>query len=48
MTQYLCEKCGEVIEHNDLSGLPGIRCPKCGHRILYKARSQILRPVKSK
>ncbi|HPC27346.1 MAG TPA: hypothetical protein P5290_00705 [Candidatus Methanomethylicus sp.] len=48
MTQYLCEKCGKVIESGDLSGLPGIRCPACGHRILYKARSQIVRVVQSK
>ena len=48
MTHYLCEKCSKAIDSNDLSGLPGIRCPACGHRIIYKARSPIVREVKSR
>jgi DNA-directed RNA polymerase subunit RPC12/RpoP len=47
MAQYICEKCGKKIDSTELVGLPGIRCPSCGHRILYKARSQIVHEIKS-
>ena len=45
MAQYICEKCAKKIDSNELIGLPGIRCPSCGHRILYKARSQIVHEI---
>jgi len=48
LAHYICERCSKVIDSNELSGLPGIRCPSCGHRILYKARSQIVREIKAR
>ncbi len=48
MATYLCEKCGKTIDSNELMGLPGIRCPVCGHRILYKSRSPIIRETNAR
>lgn len=48
MATYLCEKCGKTIDSNELMGLPGIRCPVCGYRILYKSRSPIIREIKAR
>ncbi|MDI9644030.1 MAG: DNA-directed RNA polymerase subunit P [Candidatus Verstraetearchaeota archaeon] len=48
MANYLCEKCGKVIKSEDLIGLPGIRCPSCSHRILYKSRSPIIREIRAR
>ncbi|MCX8181944.1 MAG: DNA-directed RNA polymerase subunit P [Candidatus Methanomethyliaceae archaeon] len=48
MAQYICERCRKVIDSKELLALPGIRCPACGHRILYKARSQVVREIRAR
>ena len=46
---YYCanRKCGKEVTPEDLESLPGVKCPHCGGRILYKARPKIVRPVKA-
>jgi DNA-directed RNA polymerase subunit RPC12/RpoP len=40
---YVCEKCGVPVQ-SIAEGL--IRCPSCGHRVLYKTREPITKVVK--
>lgn len=52
---YKCGKCGKIVEveapTDRLSGiiglLPGIRCPYCGYRVLYKIRTPTARSIKA-
>ncbi len=40
MPYYKCGRCGRVFTDEQLRLLPGIRCPHCGYKIIYKvARS---------
>ncbi|MHA1316599.1 MAG: DNA-directed RNA polymerase subunit P [Candidatus Heimdallarchaeum aukensis] len=48
MTKYICQNCKTEITPNDLRLLPGVKCPKCSHRILIKKRSLIAKPVKAR
>lgn len=41
---YKCGKCGKVVE---LSREDLIRCPFCGHKILFKERSKVIKKVKA-
>jgi len=41
---YRCAKCGTEV-NNVSEGL--VRCPSCGHRILYKTREPIAKEIKS-
>lgn len=41
---YKCAKCGTEVQ-NVSEGL--VRCPSCGHRILYKTREPISKTVKA-
>ncbi|MHA1718933.1 MAG: DNA-directed RNA polymerase subunit P [Promethearchaeota archaeon] len=45
--EYVCAKCKTVISQESLNQLPGIKCPACGHRILYKKRPQVIKKVKA-
>jgi len=45
---YVCAKCGREMTAEDLKALPGVRCPYCGHRILYKARPPLIKKVKAR
>ncbi len=36
MPYYQCPNCGEVFTEEKLGLLPGIRCPKCGYKMIYK------------
>jgi DNA-directed RNA polymerase subunit RPC12/RpoP len=49
MTVYVCAKkeCKEEIDLDRLNQLPGIKCPKCGYRILYKKRPSIIKRIKA-
>ncbi|MEE8401026.1 MAG: DNA-directed RNA polymerase subunit P [Candidatus Hydrothermarchaeaceae archaeon] len=38
---YNCGNCGKVVE----TGEGGVRCPFCGYKILFKARSGEVRTV---
>lgn len=41
---YKCAKCGTEVT-NVSEGL--VRCPSCGHRVLYKTREPISKTVKA-
>jgi DNA-directed RNA polymerase subunit RPC12/RpoP len=40
---YRCAKCGTIVQ-TIAEGL--VRCPSCGHRILYKTRDPIAKTIK--
>ncbi len=40
-------KCKKEVSIEDLGQLPGVKCPHCGERILYKTRPPIVKPVKA-
>jgi len=40
---YVCEKCGVEVQ-SIVEG--AVRCPSCGHRVLYKTREPITKIVK--
>lgn len=42
---YLCGNCGREVELN--SNYP-VRCPFCGHKILFKERPKVKRTVKAR
>jgi DNA-directed RNA polymerase subunit P len=46
---YVCarKECQKEISQDNLNQLPGIKCPYCGHRILYKKRPQIVKRIKA-
>ncbi len=46
---YYCanRKCAKEITPSDLESLPGVKCPHCGGRILFKARPKVVKKVKS-
>ena len=45
--KYKCANCGRIIDAKELEILPGIRCPYCGAKILYKVRPPKIRRVKA-
>ncbi len=47
MPSYVCARCGQEVTDEGLETLPGIKCPHCGFRILYKKRPQIIRKIKA-
>lgn len=46
---YYCanKKCNREISPEDLESLPGVKCPHCGMRILFKARPKVIRKVET-
>ncbi|MCG3219591.1 MAG: DNA-directed RNA polymerase subunit P [Candidatus Kariarchaeaceae archaeon] len=48
MTQYRCQRCKETVLPTDMKIVPGIKCPKCGNRILFKERPPVVRKVKAR
>jgi DNA-directed RNA polymerase subunit P len=44
---YACGKCGKTVSLQGLESLPGVKCPYCGYRVLYKIRPPIVKKVKS-
>ncbi|MFX0067694.1 MAG: DNA-directed RNA polymerase subunit P [Promethearchaeota archaeon] len=44
---YICGNCRREITVEGLKSLPGVKCPHCGHRILYKSRPPIVKKVKA-
>lgn len=42
---YRCGECRELVE---LDLEYGVRCPKCGFKILYKVRPEIVKRVRVK
>ncbi|MFQ5887299.1 MAG: DNA-directed RNA polymerase subunit P [Candidatus Hydrothermarchaeales archaeon] len=42
---YKCSKCGKTVELE--AGAP-VRCPFCGHKILFKERSKVKRTIKAR
>lgn len=50
MTKYICARktCGKEVTTEDLKSLPGIKCPNCGYRILYKKRPSVVRKISAK
>lgn len=49
MTTYVCarKECRKEIELKKLENVPGIKCPYCGYRILYKKRAAIIKQIKA-
>jgi len=45
---YECAGCGKEVKSTDLGQLPGIKCPNCGYRILYKRRPPVVKKVKAR
>ncbi|MCD6549418.1 DNA-directed RNA polymerase subunit P [Candidatus Micrarchaeota archaeon] len=39
---YVCGKCGRTIKSLDEHF---VRCPYCGHRIIYKVRAPVAREI---
>ena len=48
MTTYRCQRCKETVLPTDMKIVPGIKCPKCGNRILFKERPPVVRKVKAR
>ncbi len=46
---YVCanKECHKEVTQENLNQLPGIKCPHCGYRILYKKRPQVIKKVKA-
>ena len=47
---YICGNpfCMREVTRDMLNTLPGVKCPHCGYRILYKKRPPILKPIKAR
>ncbi|MGM0687780.1 MAG: DNA-directed RNA polymerase subunit P [Promethearchaeia archaeon] len=43
---YVCRKCRKEVTTEGLETLPGVKCPYCGSRILYKVRPPVVKRVK--
>ncbi|MHA2352526.1 MAG: Rpo12/RPC10 RNA polymerase subunit family protein [Candidatus Thorarchaeota archaeon] len=43
---YVCHKCHKEVTAEGLKTLPGVKCPYCGGRILYKIRPPVVKRVK--
>ncbi len=46
---YVCasKDCNREVTQENLNQLPGIKCPHCGYRILFKKRPQVIKRVKT-
>lgn len=49
MPPYICanKHCKAIVTPESLNQLPGIKCPACGYRILYKKRPPVIKRVKA-
>ncbi|MEM1538056.1 MAG: DNA-directed RNA polymerase subunit P [Candidatus Nezhaarchaeales archaeon] len=45
---YKCGKCKRVFSKEELESMPGIRCPFCNGRILYKVRPNVVIKIKAR
>ncbi|MHA1409116.1 MAG: DNA-directed RNA polymerase subunit P [Candidatus Odinarchaeia archaeon] len=45
---YVCSECKKEVTLEGLKTLPGIKCPYCGSRILYKSRPPIVKKIKAR
>lgn len=43
---YICHTCKREVTPEGLKTLPGVKCPYCGGRILYKIRPPVVKRVK--
>ncbi|TFG12884.1 hypothetical protein EU537_07920 [Candidatus Thorarchaeota archaeon] len=43
---YICHACKREVTPEGLKTLPGVKCPYCGGRILYKVRPPVVKRVK--
>jgi DNA-directed RNA polymerase subunit P len=43
---YICHSCHKEVTPEGLKTLPGVKCPYCGGRILYKIRPPVVKRVK--
>ncbi|NHJ13724.1 MAG: DNA-directed RNA polymerase subunit P [Candidatus Thorarchaeota archaeon] len=43
---YVCHTCSREVTPEGLKTLPGVKCPYCGGRILYKIRPPVVKRVK--
>ena len=43
---YICHQCKREVTSEGLKTLPGVKCPYCGGRILYKTRPPVVKRVK--
>ncbi|NVM30853.1 MAG: DNA-directed RNA polymerase subunit P [Candidatus Helarchaeota archaeon] len=48
MAPYRCGRCGKEVTKKGLESLPGVKCPHCGFRILYKQRPPIVQKLKAR
>ena len=44
---YKCGRCEREFDRTQLELLPGIRCPYCGYRVIYKVRRIGVKKVKA-
>ncbi|MEM2109954.1 MAG: DNA-directed RNA polymerase subunit P [Candidatus Odinarchaeota archaeon] len=42
---YICGSCKKEVTIENLKTMPGIKCPYCGYRILYKVRPPIVKKI---
>ncbi len=44
---YICanRNCQKKVTQKALRQLPGIKCPHCGYRILYKKRPPVIKKI---
>jgi len=45
---YMCLRCGKLFSKEDMELTPGVRCPKCGYRIILKTRSPAAKRIKAR
>ncbi|MHA1521483.1 MAG: DNA-directed RNA polymerase subunit P [Promethearchaeota archaeon] len=46
---YVCasKSCQKEVTKKQLNQLPGVKCPHCGARVLFKKRPQVIKRVKA-
>jgi len=47
LVRYKCGRCGREFDEKDIELLPGIKCPYCGYRVIYKVGPATIRRVKA-
>jgi DNA-directed RNA polymerase subunit RPC12/RpoP len=45
---YVCGECKKEVTFEGLETLPGIKCPYCGNRTLYKSRPPVVKKMRGR
>ena len=45
---YICGECKKEVSFEGLITLPGIKCPYCGNRTLFKSRPPVVKKIQAR